>query len=60
MPKISLKVHFPDSHDGYKKLQFDDSITVQKAIEDIYTKQNERKANLNALSKGTVQWLWST
>lgn len=52
MPKISLKIHFPNSHDGYKMLQFDDSITVQKAVEEIYQKQNERKANLSATGKG--------
>ena len=53
MPKISLKIHFPNSHDGYKMMQFDDTITVKKAIEDIHSKHNERKANLD-----TIKGMW--
>src|SRR5690625_1221030 len=55
MPKISLKVHFPNSHEGYKMLQFEDSLPVKKAIDEIYQKQNERKANLSASGKGKSQ-----
>lgn len=53
MPKISLRIHFPGSQEGYnKKIQFDDSWTVKKAIEEICMKQNERKANINVSDKG--------
>ncbi|UXI17836.1 polycomb complex protein BMI-1 [Sarcoptes scabiei] len=52
MPKISLRIHFPGSQEGYnKKIQFDDSWTVKKAIEEICMKQNERKANINVSDK---------
>lgn len=47
MPKISLKVHFPDEG-HYKVLPFDDNTKVAKAIEEIYNKQNVRKANVGA------------
>ncbi len=30
-------------------IQFDDGTTVKKAIEDIYSKHNERKANLDTI-----------
>ena len=54
MPKISLKIHFPNSHDGYKKMQFDDTTLVKKALEEIYNRQNERKANLDTI-KGNLK-----
>lgn len=49
MPKISLKIHFPNSHEGYKMMQFEDTTLVKKAIEEINSKRNERKANLDTI-----------
>ncbi|KAH9517843.1 Talin-1 [Dermatophagoides farinae] len=49
MPKTSLKIHFtggPESPEIVKKIQLDSSLKVKKAIEEIYSKQNDRRAQM--------------
>ena len=56
MPNIKLKVYFPARKPGdpenQKTIQFDDSWTVKRAIEEIHSKANEAKANLAGGQKG--------
>lgn len=50
MSKLSLKIHFPGGPESpettIKKIQLDSSMKVRKAIEEIYSKQNDRRVKM--------------
>ena len=50
MPNIKLRVFFPAKKYGdpenHKLIQFDDSWTVKRALEEIHSKDNQAKAGL--------------
>nr|XP_027203263.1 talin-2-like [Dermatophagoides pteronyssinus] len=54
MSKLSLKIHFPGGPESpettIKKIQLDSSMKVRKAIEEIYSKQNDRRVKMGKSS----------